>query len=267
MKNELTVIEPTERQIVPVMERLLEAVQSGLSIEMLEKFMALSERQEKREAEKAFHRAFAAFKADPPQIVKDKLVSFSNTKYKHATLGAVVSGIIGGMSKHGLSHRWDIEQDGATITVTCFITHELGHTEKTSMSAGADVSGGKNAIQAIASTVHYLERYTIQAATGIAVLENDDDGSGAVGITQPPKKQKGEKQKDQPKETDRTAVEAWKKWTDGFTDPRATLDYFTEQWESQALPAMKAMSKDHQSELLIAKNEMAKFLMEREAKK
>ena len=47
------------------------------------------------------------------------------------------------------------------------------------MAAGPDGSGGKNAIQAIGSTVSYLERYTLLAATGLATEDQDDDGRGA----------------------------------------------------------------------------------------
>jgi len=183
-------------EVVPVLDRLMQAAQAGMSADMIERFMDLAERNERREAEKAFHRAFAAFKADPPEIVKNKLVDFlkrdgTRTTYKHATIGDVVGGIIKGMSKHGLSHRWDIVQDSKNITVVCHITHELGHSETTSLSAGADESGGKNAIQSIGSTITYLQRYTLQAATGIAVLEADDDGNGAGEQTIHPKLQAG----------------------------------------------------------------------------
>jgi hypothetical protein len=46
------------------------------------------------------------------------------------------------------------------------------------MKAPPDDSGKKNPIQQIASTVSYLERYTLFAITGLAPQE-DDDGAGA----------------------------------------------------------------------------------------
>jgi hypothetical protein len=269
--NKLTVIEKEEsKEVVPIMDRLLNAVaNNGMSIDMLERFMDLAERQEKREAERAFHKAFAAFKANPPKIIKDKLVSFDTkasgrTKYKHATIGNIVAALISGMSEHGLSHRWSTTQDGANITVTCHITHELGHCEKTSLSAGADQSGGKNPIQAICSTVTYLERYTIQAATGIAVLEEDDDGRGAENVGNPVKKHTA-KRDDQP--ANRKNIDSWKNWVDAFAKSNATLDVFTEQWDKFAAPAMEKMSEEHKKELMIAKKEMVKYLTEKETKK
>ncbi len=58
----------------------------------------------------------------------------------------------------------------------CTITHELGHSESTSLTANPDISGSKNAIQAIGSTISYLERYTVLALTGLATKDMDDDG-------------------------------------------------------------------------------------------
>jgi len=274
MKDQLTVIEnkPVSATNIgnTVMDRLLVAATSGMDIAVLEKFMDLAERNEKREAEKAFHKAFAAFKTDPPQIVKDKLVNFTNnagkqTKYKHATIGAVVGAIISGMSRYGLSHRWNVSQDSKTITVSCHITHELGHTETTALSAGADESGGKNAIQAIASTVTYLERYTLQAATGIAVLEADDDGGGAEGITQPPKKQ-GKKQEEKLKE-DRTVIEAWLKAVDDYIPNNGTPAQLDAWWAAKVNPIINKFIPAHRNELEVAFKDTMKFLQERDGVK
>ena len=65
--------------------------------------------------------------------------------------------------------------DAGMIRVSCIITHVLGHSEQVSLQCGADQSGKKNNIQAVGSTVTYLERYTLLAATGIAVKDQDDD--------------------------------------------------------------------------------------------
>ena len=60
------------------------------------------------------------------------------------------------------------------------MTHKQGHSEETELEAAADSSGGKNMIQAQASTITYLQRYTLLAATGLATKDQlDDDGRGA----------------------------------------------------------------------------------------
>lgn len=171
------VIQNSDIQIVQ--QSPMEMAQSFLSNngnpDSLEKMMELQERFESNEAKKAYYKAMAAFKANPPKILKDKKVAFKNTKYSHATLAKIVEEISKSLSVHGLSATWKIDQK-ELIGVTCLITHILGYSESTTLKAGPDASGGKNAIQAIGSTVSYLERYTILALTGLATHDMDDDG-------------------------------------------------------------------------------------------
>ena len=61
--------------------------------------------------------------------------------------------------------------------MTCVLTHVLGHSERVPMQSGRDESGGKNSIQGLGSTVTYLQRYTLLAATGMAVKGPDNDGA------------------------------------------------------------------------------------------
>jgi hypothetical protein len=156
------------------------AISGGADLEKLEKLLALQERWEANEAKKAYVAAMAAFKANPPRIEKTKTVSFSGTTYKHALLADAAEKINRALSQHGLSAAWTTKQEGDAITVICTITHDMGHSESTSLTAGPDKSGAKNAIQAIGSTVSYLERYTLFALTGLASHDMDDDGRGAT---------------------------------------------------------------------------------------
>lgn len=159
------------------------AVNQGADLDRLDKLMALQERWEANEARKAYVSAMAAFKAEPMEILKRKLVSFTTrdgdtTSYHHAELSDVTDAVVPAMGKHGLSHRWDVTQQSGSITVTCQVTHRLGHVESVSMTAAPDASGKKNAIQQVASTVTYLQRYTLLALTGMATKGMDDDGRG-----------------------------------------------------------------------------------------
>jgi hypothetical protein len=166
------------------------AVQQGADLDRLERLMALQERWESNEAKKEFTAAMAAFKSNPPEIFKDKLVGFENkdgsfTGYKHATLGNVVEKIVAGLAKVGVSHKWSLRQSNGQMAVTCILTHRMGHSDETTMEAGADVSGKKNSIQAVASTVSYLQRYTLLAATGLATQDQDDDANKSEELVTP----------------------------------------------------------------------------------
>lgn len=162
------------------------AVQKGMDPGTIEKLMDLRDRWEAAEAKKAFDAALAAFKADPPELRKNKHVSFETSKgttsYHHATLDEVSVNIGKALAPHGLSHRWDVEQlEGGMIRVTCILAHSAGHAIKVPMQAGRDESGSKNNIQGLGSTVTYLQRYTLLSATGMAVKGGDDDSRGSDG--------------------------------------------------------------------------------------
>ena len=160
-------------------ELIQQAISAGADLDKLEKLLQLKREYEKDEARKSYHRAMAEFKANPPKIDKDREVSFDTnrgkTSYRHATLGNVTEKINAELSKHGLSASWTTQQNGK-IRVTCRITHVQGHSEETSLEADSDTSGSKNPIQAIGSTITYLERYTLLALTGLATYDQDDDG-------------------------------------------------------------------------------------------
>lgn len=159
------------------------AVSGKADLDKLKQLLDLQERFEANEAKKAYHQAMSDFKANPPKINKDKKVSYAagggKTTYNHASLANVTDKINKELSKYGLSASWSTKQNG-TISVTCKITHVQGHSEETTLSASADATGSKNAIQAIGSTITYLERYTLLALTGLATFEDDDGKASEV---------------------------------------------------------------------------------------
>lgn len=153
---------------------MLRAKQAGLSAEEMQDMLAVQKEWEANEARKAYHLAVKQFKAEEIRITKDKQVRFGDTEFSHASLANIIGTTVPYLSKHGLSHSWNTEQTDGTIKVTCTLTHELGHSESTSMQSAPDASGKKNPIQAIASAITYLERYTFMAITGLAAHDQPD---------------------------------------------------------------------------------------------
>lgn len=169
---------PTAQDSSPIGIMQMVLSQGG-DLQQFEKMMELQERWEANEAKKAYHQAMAAFKAEPLKIMKDKKVDFKSkngrTSYSHASLGNATEKINAGLGKHGLSAAWKLDQTNG-IKITCIITHKLGYSESTSLTGPADTSGTKNSIQAMGSTISYLERYTLLALTGLATHDQDNDG-------------------------------------------------------------------------------------------
>lgn len=174
-----TAMERVETQQVPAVitpdQMLAIAVQQGADLDKLSKLMDLQERWEQAQARKAYIAALSAFRRDCP-IISRKMTGHN---IRYAGLADTLSQINMLLAENGLSHSWRTSQEGAAITVTCTVTHAGGHSESTSLTASPDTTGSKNAIQAVGSTVSYLQRYTLFAILGLASKEQDDDGAAA----------------------------------------------------------------------------------------
>lgn len=171
------------------MDMLNQAVSQNANIDVLEKLMELNERWEAAQARKAFDEAMAAAKAEIPVINKNRVVDFTSPKgrthYRHEDLAEVARTVNPILGKHGLSYRFRTSSAAnEPVSVTCIVSHRLGYFEENTLTAGRDESGNKNSIQAVGSTLTYLQRMTLKAALGLAASEDDDGGAaGASSAT------------------------------------------------------------------------------------
>lgn len=160
------------------------AVQQGADLTKIEKLMELHQRWEADEARKAFNQAFATFKAEAIEVIKNKQVTDGPLKGKsYAELHSVVNAVTPALSENGLGASWKLTKDEKDwLEVTCTLRHSLGHSESVSMGGPPDTGGAKSAIQARASSISYLERYTLKAICGVAEQGEDDDGGSRRGM-------------------------------------------------------------------------------------
>ena len=187
MINEVAVVEKKNKAIKTIKAEdntpqgiIRSAFERGFTPEQIKDLLLIQERWEANEARKAFNVAMSEFKANAPKIIKDKGVSFGQGKaaYKYAKLDQVAGKIAAEMSKHGLSASWRTDQT-ELVSVTTRISHIKGHFEETTLKAPADVSGNKNSLQAIGSTISYLQRYGLLCIAGLAAADMDDDGESS----------------------------------------------------------------------------------------
>jgi len=165
MSNDVQVINNGPAQLLQI------AVENGADVDKLGKLMDMQERWNAAQAKTDFYQSFSGFQSEVPAITKKK----SGHNIKYAPLSDIVEQIKPYLQKHGLTYRF--EQDHSEgIEVTCIVTHVSGHSERATMKAAADTSGSKNSVQAIASTVTYLSRYTLTSALGITTADEDMDG-------------------------------------------------------------------------------------------
>lgn len=175
--NQVARIEPELPAATTPMAMIERAVASGASIETIGKLMDLQERWEHNQARREFDEAIAAAKAEIPAIHKNR-EGHNNKRYADfAAIAKVVDPII---TRHGLSYRFRTAQTDARISVTCILAHRAGHSEESTLAGPADTTGNKNAIQAIGSTLTYLQRYSLVQALGLAASEDDDGVKGGA---------------------------------------------------------------------------------------
>lgn len=188
--NELAKRETVERMpsaALTPMDMIDRALSSGAGVDVMEKLMALQERWEANQGRKAFDHAIAQAKAEIPPIIRNRLVDFTSqkgrTSYRHEDLAEIARTVDPILSKFGLSYRYRTTQADQKVSVTCVLSHRDGYSEETTLESAPDGSGNKNHIQAVGSAVTFLQRYTLKAALGLAVTDDDDGRAAASSVT------------------------------------------------------------------------------------
>lgn len=151
------------------------AMQGGkLDTQTLREIMELQRDWEKGEAQKSFTRAMVDLKAELPSVLeRDKNVSFGQgkTSYMFTSLAHAMSTVSPHLTQFGFALSWTPLTKENSVSVTCRLTHTDGHYEETTLTAPPDKSGSKNSVQAIGSTISYLQRYTALSLLGIATAD------------------------------------------------------------------------------------------------
>ena len=169
---------------------MIERVARDPSVNMDKMLQLMSWRKEmitdQRRAE--FDEAMSGAKAEIPVISKNREVDFTSQKgrthYKYEDLAEIARVVSPILAKHGLSYRYRVTSNvNEPVTVTCIVSHRAGHFEEVTLIGGRDDTGGKNAIQQVASTLTYLQRMTLKAALGLAASEDDDGKASEASDT------------------------------------------------------------------------------------
>lgn len=156
------------------------AISKGVAIDQLERLIKLQERWEDRQAKKLFNEAFSQFQKICPPLVKNRTADFGAGKanYQYQELADIQNHIREPLAQCGLSTKWSQKDNGTEVEVWLIVSHVGGHDEiGTPIKGNLDTSGNKQGIQAKASTISYLRRYTLTGGLGIASADRDDDGT------------------------------------------------------------------------------------------
>ena len=165
-------VEVSQSNVITPLDLINRASESGTSVDDLAKLWELHQSYTAAQSKSAFERAITAFRAECPMIEKTR----EGHNYKYAGRAETLSQLQDLLATHDLSVRWKTDQLVHEIAVTCIVTHVDGHSEETRLVGSPDTTGSKNSIQAVGSTVSYLERYTLMAILGLATIDQDNDG-------------------------------------------------------------------------------------------
>jgi len=158
--------------IVHPLAKAMLASGAPITPESVKQMLDLQQQWEANEARKMYTRALVDLKRDLPSVVAHNKKGHTNT---YTDLAALIDAVTPHLARHGFSVSWSTEPSGTDITVACVLTHCGGHAESIAkMTAAQDSQGAKSGPQKIASTMTYLQRYTLRSALGLATSDLPD---------------------------------------------------------------------------------------------
>lgn len=182
VQKKQAVVEQKEKESNP--SRLLEiAVQSGADVEKLERLMALQERYEAAQAQKAYFGAMNTVQTELLPVVRDSFNQQTNSKY--AKLEAVHKVLLPVYTKHGFSVSFSEEkaEEAGMIRFVAEVMHNAGHMRKYHIDLPLDTVGikgneNKTKMHGKGSSISYGRRYLEMQIFNMTVVNEDDDGNG-----------------------------------------------------------------------------------------
>ncbi len=180
---------------VAMFERM--ARDPNISVEKVERLMALWERGEAKRSEMAFNVAMSTAQAKMRHVAPDAFNPQTKSKYaSYDALDLVLRPIY---TEHGfaLSFNTADSPQPESIRILCDVTHSGGHNKQYRLDMPADGKGAKGGdvmtkTHAVGSGLSYGMRYLLKMIFNVAVGEKDDDGNaasakGKARIAEPPK--------------------------------------------------------------------------------
>jgi hypothetical protein len=162
---------------------LMKALDSGVSIDTMERLMAMRRELVEEQARAAFFTALAGFQSECPVIPKTEAVANrggQGVRYKFAPLDVIVSTVRPHLQKYGLSYTinavFDLENKHLIAVVT--VHHTAGHSEASEFRVPISSDNFMNGAQHFGSASSYAKRYALCNALGLLTGDEDDDAHG-----------------------------------------------------------------------------------------
>ncbi len=156
-----------------------EAIKQKLPIETMKEFLAMRKEVREDQAREAFTQAMASFQAECPVIAKTKEVKNKSgvVTYRYAPLDSIILQVKDVLGKHHLAYDFSEERDkeAGTVTVTCTVTHSMGHTKSSSFTVEIGDEAYMTDTQKYGARNTFAKRYAFMNVFGIATGDEDTD--------------------------------------------------------------------------------------------
>ena len=185
--KELNLISPECKDLAPMESKpgsLLDiisqaATNPAVDVDKLERLIALSDRQQAKEAERLFNVAMTGAQKEMRPVAAD--ASNPQTKSKYASYFALDKALRPIYVTHGFSLSFDTDDSPKAdhIRILCYASHEAGHSRTYKIDMPSDGKGAKGGdamtkTHAAGAAVSYGQRYLLKSIFNISVGEDND---------------------------------------------------------------------------------------------
>ena len=157
-----------------------QAIDKNISIDAIEKLIALRKQIKEEYAEEMYYEALAIFQENCPNVPKEKKVNITTRagihySYNYAPIEVVMRVTAPVLHAQGFSYfvKSETDMENGTIKGIAVLHHKYGHSETSSFMVPIDTTGKMNKMQQAESSLTYAKR--IAFCNVIGILSTDDD--------------------------------------------------------------------------------------------
>lgn len=170
--EQMDLIVPENNLPAVTQDAMMMRVIEGGNVDALEKFIALREREESRQASLEFDRHFAEMQAEFPAIKRLK----NGHNYKYAPIEVLQKTLGPIIAKHGFSYRWEESPLETGKRVTIIISGHGASRNNSFDVPNIQGTSQNNEIQVGGIMSSYGRRYSLISGFGVIIEDEDPDG-------------------------------------------------------------------------------------------
>src|SRR3990167_3385329 len=158
---------------------IAQAIEKNIPVDVMERLLAMRTQVKAEQAKEAYYEAMANFQNQCPIIQKTKVVMNKDGKtvrYKYAPIDSIIEQVKEFIKQNGFSYSINTKMNDG-ITITCQVTHKLGHSEISEFSVPIEKDAYMNDQQKVAAASTFAKRYAFCNAFGILTGDEDTDAA------------------------------------------------------------------------------------------